>query len=259
MCLIVWAWKQHPTYKLVLAANRDEFYARPTEPAHYWPDAPNLLAGRDTRHRGTWMGITRDGRFAAVTNYREGFRESSDAPSRGHLTTSFLEGSANPQDYARGIAPQASSYNGYNLLLSNFDDMVYTSNRTPEEEVLAPGLYGLSNHLINTPWPKVSLVKAGLADALESREPDPDALFDFMLNADRATDEQLPDTGIPIQIERELSSAFIALENYGTRCSTVVLVDYDNQVQYIEKQHAHAGRDAGVAQFSFQVGLGNRD
>ncbi|HEX2208992.1 MAG TPA: NRDE family protein, partial [Longimicrobium sp.] len=199
MCLIALALDGHPAYRLVMAANRDEFYARPTAPAEWWSDAPDVLAGRDLREGGTWMGVTRAGRVAAVTNYRDPeLAQLQGAPSRGALVADFLRGSADAEAYARGLARRAARYNGFNLLVGDEGGWFYVSNRAEGVRRLEPGVYGLSNALLDTPWPKVVRAKAAMEDALAAAEGDAwDAgLWEMLADRVIAADDSLPDTGV---------------------------------------------------------------
>jgi uncharacterized protein with NRDE domain len=235
MCLILLAHDAHPRCRLVVAANRDEFYERPTAPAAWWPDAPEVLAGRDLRGGGTWMGVTRGGRFAAVTNFRDTAPAAPDAPSRGHLVGGFLRGAGSPDAYLRALAPRAGEYAGFNLLVGEGEELRYLGNRGGAARALAPGVYGLSNALLDTPWPKVERGKAGLAAALAGGDIDPEALFGVLWDAEPAPDGRLPDTGVGMERERMLSSPFIRSPEYGTRASTVLLVGRDGRVSFTER------------------------
>ncbi|HEX2205282.1 MAG TPA: NRDE family protein, partial [Longimicrobium sp.] len=236
MCLILFAHDVHPRHRLVVAANRDEFYARPTAPAAFWDDAPGVLAGRDLREGGTWLGVTRGGRFAAVTNVREPEAYRVGAPSRGFLVSDFLRGSMSPEAYAERLAATAGEYNGFNLLAGDGRSLVWLSNRGEGPRVLGPGVYGLSNALLDTPWPKVELGKEDLRRALEgaSDEALVAALFATLARRDPAPDVRLPATGVGVERERALSSAFIATPEYGTRCSTVVFFGRDGALSFTE-------------------------
>lgn len=236
MCLILLAHDAHPRYRLVVAANRDEFHERPAAPARWWDDAPGVLAGRDLRGGGTWMGVTRTGRFAAVTNYRDTAPPAPDAPSRGRLPGGFLAGDDEPEAYLRALAPRADRFAGFNLLVGDADSLWYFGNRGGEARPLEPGVYGLSNALLDTPWPKTERGKAGLREALAGGgEVDPEALFRLLWDAEPAPDAQLPDTGVGIERERMLSSPFIRGPEYGTRASTVLLVERAGAVRLVER------------------------
>ena len=229
MCLIVFAWQVVPGVPLIAAANRDEFYARPSAPATAWPGRPHVYAGRDLHGGGSWMGIAQDGaagaRFAAVTNIRGPNERRSDAPTRGSLVADYLLGSMTPQEYVARIAPAGADYNGYNLLLGQRDTLLWFSNRGHDDarngQPLAPGIYGLSNGLLDAPWPKVLKTKAQFASLLCQGAPD-DAYFDMLADTSRAPDCRLPDTGVPLEQERLLSAVCIESPGYGTRSSTVV-------------------------------------
>ncbi|MBL7951750.1 MAG: NRDE family protein [Flavobacteriales bacterium] len=228
MCLIALAYQEHPQYPLVLAANRDEFFERPTAPAHWWPAAPHILAGRDLRAGGTWMGIARSGRFAALTNHRDLHHPPRTGPSRGLLVRDALNG---PLDLH---ATQA--YEGFNLLHGPVQALRYHTNVDGTDVPLLPGVHGLSNAVLNTPWPKVERAKAALRNALESPAAHlVEELFALLRDDARAADDQLPSTGLPLDMERAVSSVFIDTPGYGTRCSTVVLVDTNGAVQVEER------------------------
>ena len=234
MCLILVAWRVHSAYPLVVAANRDEFFARPTEPAAFWKKSPQVLAGRDGEAGGTWMGITRFGRFAALTNFRDPAQNRSGAPSRGALVADFLTGTEAPQVCLERIAMRGSDYNGYNLLAGDGETLWWSSNMGGEPRQLEPGIYGVSNHLLDTPWPKVGAGKTALAQALE-RLPDDRALFSLLQDDGIHADEHLPQTGIPLDWERLLSSAFVKSPDYGTRSCTVLCVGSDGWATFDEQ------------------------
>ncbi len=226
MCLILLAYRAHPGYKLVVAANRDEFYDRPTAPLAFWDDAPEVLAGRDLKAGGTWLGITRNGRFAALTNYRDPARASPDAPSRGRLVGTCLRAVESARAALERLVAQAGAYNGFNLLLGDGEGLFYYSNLTGEYRALEPGLYGLSNHLLDTPWPKLRRGLAALRRALDQRpDPNPDDLLPLLTDRTPASDNELPNTGVSLEWERWLSPIFIEAPGYGTRSSTVLLVN----------------------------------
>ena len=252
MCLILLAHRAHPLYRLVVAANRDEFHARPTAPAAFWPDAPYLLAGRDLREGGTWMGVTRSGRFAAVTNYREMAPPPPDAPSRGHLPGGFLVGEETPEAYLRSLEVRAGAYAGFNLLAGDGETLGYLSNRGGGVRVLEPGVYGLSNALLDTPWPKVERGKAGLREIVaEGGEIDPEALLRLLAESEPAPDARLPDTGVGRERERMLSSLFIRGPEYGTRASTALLVRHDGRATFVERGVLPGGEERPEARFTF--------
>lgn len=235
MCLALFSYRQRSDWPFVFAANRDEFYDRPATPVAFWDDAPQVLAGRDLQGGGTWCGLTRTGRFAALTNYRDLRHLKPDAPSRGALVADFLRGTDPPEAYLHALAAHADRYNGFNLLAGDAGGLWYFSNYEHRVRCLPPGLYGLSNHLLDTPWPKVTTGKAALAAVLENGTVAPEPLFDLLADPSVYPDDQLPDTGIGLAWERTLSARFIASPRYGTRCSTVLLVNAQGQAHLVER------------------------
>ncbi|MBW2367487.1 MAG: NRDE family protein [Deltaproteobacteria bacterium] len=236
MCLILFAHKAHPEYPLVVAANRDEFYNRPTRPMTFWRNDPDLLAGRDLEAGGTWLGVTRSGRFAAITNYRNPKSVNDNAPSRGQLVTDYLVGHNSPEHYLARLRGTADRYNGFNLLVANFEGLYFFSNRNGRIEKLSPGIYGLSNQLLDTPWPKVEIGKAGLVKLLSGADLlHVEDLFDLLAQRRQAPDDRLPDTGIGIEWERILSPLFIESPDYGTRSSTVLVMNKSGRVTIAER------------------------
>ena len=252
MCLILFAWEMHPNFPLVLAANRDEFYERPSAPADFWDDAPGLLAGRDLRDGGTWLGITRGGRVAALTNYRDPASVKAGAPSRGGLVSDYLRSRESPEAYLDRIAPDADRFNGFNLLVGDTEEIFCFSNRGVRER-LEPGIYGLSNHLLDTPWPKVAQGKRVLKALLQQEEVLlPEALFALLTDRTWPPDDRLPDTGVGLEWERILSPLFIESPAYGTRSSTVLLIDRKGSVTFIERVF-DGGADPRTARFTFRI------
>jgi uncharacterized protein with NRDE domain len=243
MCLILLAYRCHPGYELIVAANRDEFYERPTAPLGFWDDAPQVLAGRDLQEQGTWMGISRTGRFAAITNYRDPSQVRSGAPSRGQLVRSFLQGSQPASDYLEELRTITNRYNGFNLLLGDESGLYYHSNHTGEIQALPAGWYGLSNHLLDTPWPKLRRGLSLLRDRLDQQSnPAPDDLLEVLTDRNIPPDTALPQTGVPLEWERWLSSIFIDAPGYGTRSSTVLLVNNNGNAHIVEMTWADASR-----------------
>ena len=236
MCLITVGVQLRADLPLVLAANRDEFFARATQAAQFWPDAPELLAGRDLEQGGTWMGLTRSGRIAAVTNFRDGGRPRSGRRSRGWLVRDFLMSERDPEHYVSELQGECDQYDGFNLLAGVAERIYYCSNRGGAPHLLSPGVHGLSNHLVNTPWPKVELAKAGLAALVDApAELLVERLFELLADERRAHDDELPRTGVSLEWERVLSSAFIRTADYGTRSSTVVLLHANGQALFEER------------------------
>lgn len=236
MCLILLAYNAHPQYRLIVCANRDEFYDRPSAPLAYWPDRPDVLGGRDLLQGGTWLGVTRKGRLAAITNFRDPGRLKTNAPSRGHLVSDFLCGSSPPETYLRGISINASQYNGFNLIVGDRTGLYCHSNFGEGVQALTPGVHGLSNHLLDTPWPKVNRGKNALADILSiPDEPSSENLFGLLQEQTQAPDELLPHTGVDLAWERMLSPIFITSPTYGTRCSSVVMLHSDGRIRFWER------------------------
>lgn len=236
MCLITFAYHQHPKYKLILAANRDEAYSRPTRGADFWPEHPEILAGKDLKAGGTWMGINRSGHFAAITNYRDPEISKPDPPSRGHLVLDYLIDSDAPLPYLRQKSQGADRYMGFNLLVGTPREIGYYSNQLPGVHSLTPGLYGLSNRFLDTPWPKIERSKKNLRELIEEENVSEQTLFELLADDRKAPGDQLPDTGLPTEIEKKLSPVFIRTEEYGTRCSTILLVDQNDNVTFVERR-----------------------
>lgn len=238
MCLINFHLQEHSNYKLIVAANRDEFYGRPTDKAHFWPDAPNLLAGRDLLQKGTWLGITKEGRFAALTNIRDLSLEGKDKKSRGGIVSGYLNTSISPVDYLEKIKNERESYAGFNILVGNGEQLFHYNNVRNEIAKVAPGTHSLSNDTLNTPWPKVVRGKENLENYIKSEdELTTERLFEILENEELAPDEDLPNTGIGIERERSLSASFIKTPDYGTRSATVLLIDREDQVTFKERTY----------------------
>lgn len=235
MCLIVFAWKLVPGCPLLLAANRDEFFARPTQAAGWWEDHPDVYAGRDLKAGGTWLGVNRRGRFAALTNIRNGRAARLDKRSRGELVADYLRDDADPLDYLGRVRAIAAEYNGFNLVFGDAQAMYWVSNDgEPAYRQLEPGIYGLSNGSIDTPWPKVLRAKAQFASLICQGAPD-DAYFEMLADTTRASDHRLPDTGVSLEWERLLSPICIESEDYGTRASTLLRVHEGGVAQLRER------------------------
>lgn len=236
MCLLVLSFKQDASYPFILLHNRDEYYERPTEQAHFYRDGPGLLAGRDIRFGGTWMGITRQGRFGTVTNYRDPAGRREHGLSRGLMLLDFLTGDIPAPDFLSDLQRQADSYAGFNLLIGTVDELYYFSNMGPPPIRLEPGLHGMSNHLLDTPWPKVQRSKALF---IETRHRNSEArhgpFLELLADEVRTADDELPDTGVGLEIERGLSSIRVDIGEYGTRSSTVITVDAEGIVRFTEK------------------------
>jgi uncharacterized protein with NRDE domain len=238
MCLIVFAWHVVPGMPLIAASNRDEFYDRPAVPAAWWQDHPQVFAGRDLQGGGTWMGVTKDGRFAAITNVRNPAENRPDAPSRGMLVSNYLIGKSTAQEYIAEIDSHAADFNGFNLLIGDHDTLIWYSNKAGDDarngKPLAPGIYGISNGGLDSCWPKVVRTKAQFASLLCQCAPE-EAFFDMLTDTTRASDCRLPKTGVTMEMERVLSSVCIESPNYGTRVSTVVKLDAANNAVLYER------------------------
>jgi uncharacterized protein with NRDE domain len=237
--LILLSFKKHSRYPLIFASNRDEFYERPSAPVAFWDDAPDVLAGRDLKNGGTWMGITRKGRIAALTNYRDPASAKDNAPSRGELVRDFLVGSQAPQLYMDGVAHVADHYNAFSLIVGDASQLYYFSNRSPGGIItLEPGVYGLSNHLLDTPWTKVLWAKTAFVSLIDSQdEPDPEDIFKILLDQTRPEDIHLPETGAGLDWERIVAPIFITSPTYGTRSSLILMVDGKGHTRLIERSY----------------------
>ncbi len=236
MCLILCAYRSHSLYPLIIAANRDEFYERPSAPAAFWDDEPHILAGRDLLEGGTWLGVTESARIAAITNYRDPLSHRSNAPSRGLMVSDFLRGDEDPEEFIERIRPTAKGYNGFNIIVGDLSHLFYFSNRGDVFQEIEPGIHGLSNHLLDTPWPKVERGRALLAEIISGdANPSAGAVFHILADITRPDDALLPDTGVGLERERILSPLFIKSSGYGTRSSTVVFVDRNNTVRFTER------------------------
>ena len=256
MCLVVLAWTPPGPVRLAVAANRDEFFARPAAPAAPWAEAPDVFAGRDLRGGGTWLGVTRSGRFAALTNYRDlTVPRKTGAPSRGRLVRDFLGGEEKAAGFVSRIVTGADAFEGFNLVVSDGEELWSVSNVEGDAVRLTPGVWGLSNHLLETPWPKVVTARRRLAEALATA-PSPDALERSLLAllGDRAVapDEALPHTGLPLEQERALSAAFVVLPDYGTRASTAVVVAKE-EVRFAERSFGPGGAPLGEVREAFRL------
>lgn len=242
MCLILFSYQPQSSTPLILGANRDEFFNRPSLAANYWEDAPQVIAGRDCVANGTWLGVTTSGRFAAVTNVREPHFTGKPLRSRGDLTREFLTGGQSAEHYLDALKPKADDYAGFNLLVGDFgsnkNELYWFSNRGDGIQILDSGVYGLSNHLLNSPWPKVEDGKQQLADTINRTPEDLHQTIRKVLEKpEQATDDRLPKTGVSYDREKALSSAFITLGDYGTRASTVLTI-VNSSVKFSEQQYA---------------------
>jgi uncharacterized protein with NRDE domain len=238
MCVLYIAYEQHPDHPLILLANRDELYARPTAAATFWDDDPEIYAGRDLQGGGTWLGVSRGGRFAAVTNYRDPSAPNGTR-SRGTLVADFLRGGSPPLKYLQAVQERADDFAGFNLIVGELSrsrrEAAYFSNRGDEPHALAPGIYGLSNHLLDTSWPKVISGKTRFRNALNAASFDREACFTILADRNLAEDDELPSTGVPYETEKAISAIFIETPGYGTRCSTLLTFDNDLNWKFDER------------------------
>lgn len=253
MCLIIFAHQPGTRFPLIVAANRDEFYARPTRQADFWPDAaPHpLLAGKDLRAGGTWLGITGNGRFAAVTNIRDPSQQEQKPRSRGELTLAFLQSSISPRDYADQLQTCFDEFAGFNLLVGDRESLFYLNNQARVSQRLTPGVHGLSNGLLNSDWPKVTRGRERLQTLLQTSDgPDSDQLITMMHDRQPAPDAELPSTGVPLALERQLSAAFIqnTERRYGTLCSTAIILEDSGHCRFAEQNYDVAG-DSSAGHF----------
>jgi uncharacterized protein with NRDE domain len=247
----------HPKYRVVLAANRDEYYDRPTAPIAFYDDLSGVLGGRDLKHHGMWLGITRSGRFAAITNYRGPGPNITDAPSRGFLVRDFLNGNKSPDTYLEHVKSMGHQYNGFNLLVGDQSELYYYSNRGNHIKKLKPGMYGLSNHLMDTPWPKITKGKSDLEKLLNGKkEIDPEDIFHILKDGSCPPDSMLPDTGVDLEWERILSPLFITSEVYGTRSSSIIFIEKKGGVTFLERTFipdGGASKEEKTREFTFSI------
>jgi uncharacterized protein with NRDE domain len=240
MCLLLFAYNSHPEYRLILAANRDEFHRRPTATAKWWSDATDIFAGRDLEKSGTWMGVTRDGKFAALTNFRDPTQRKPQAPSRGLLVSDYLRGKLSPVDYLAQLTQSTDQYEAFNLFLGDKKSLWFFSSRDKIAHELKSGVYGLSNATLDEPWPKVTHGKQGLTKIL-AENINENKLFSLLADRTIYNDDHLPQTGVPLGWERRLSATFIVSPEYGTRCSTLLLIGKDGRMEFVERSFDAGG------------------
>jgi uncharacterized protein with NRDE domain len=255
MCLLVLAWNVHPRYRLVLAANRDEFHDRPAAPLGWWPETKGIVAGRALRGAGPWWGAARSGRFGVVTNFRDlEPPPTPDAPSRGELVPQFLAASTSPRRYLDELHGHAARYAGFNLLVGDAGVLHYYSNRNGVTSTqLAPGVYGLSNHLLDSPWHKVLRTRERLGALARHDALEPERLFELLDDRMPADDDQIVGTGLPPDWERALSAPFVVHGRYGTRCSTLLFIEHGGRVSMHERRFDAAGRQTGATRWQFEA------
>ena len=248
------AYRAHPDYVLIVAANRDEFFQRPTAPVGYWQDCPEVLAGRDLQQGGTWMGVNRAGRFAALTNVREPLAFRGTAKSRGLIVADFLTGDTEPRAHLTQLAKQRDDYNGFNLVCGSAKHLYTFGTVDGHIAELPPGVFGLSNHKLDTPWPKVESSKRALQNALAHRPEELESeLFSMLSDTTLADDADLPNTGVGIEKERWLSPIFIHATGYGTRSSTLLLVDYAGNARFVERTFNAEGEPDSTRRFALKM------
>ena len=251
MCLVVVAWQQHADLPLVVAGNRDEFHARPTQEVNWWPDRPDIVGGRDLQAGGTWLALSRSGRFATVTNYRDAELPAAKLRSRGHLVTEFLQGDDSPADYIKGI--DGAAYAGFNLLLSDGITLCWYSNRSDDGCMLEPGIYGLSNALLDSPWHKVQRSKAALQALLQRDNVNETELLRLLDDRTKAPVDAIDNTRLPFAKAHAISAPFIVLPDYGTRSSSVILKRADGNWRFRERRFDAAGKVTGDDTYKFSV------
>jgi uncharacterized protein with NRDE domain len=256
MCLLVLAWRSHPRYRLVIAANRDEFHERPAAALGPWTDTPGIVAGRDLQAGGAWFAIDQERRCGIVTNFREFGRRRRSAPSRGGLIPAYLGNGGTPAEYLRGLETDAPGYSGFNLLLADRDSLWYASNRADQfARELPPGIYGLSNEFLDTPWPKLVRVRARFEATLaspvsEDREALGHGLFAMLDDRETEAPESLAPSELPPELARKLSSPFVLDSTYGTRCSTVLTISHDDSLSIAERRFEASGIPAGETEYT---------
>ncbi|MDT0594359.1 NRDE family protein [Glaciecola petra] len=254
MCILFIAVNQHPKYPLIIAANRDEFHKRPTQASHFWQGQSDILAGKDLVAGGTWMGINKKGRIAALTNIRAPGKERENAVSRGELVANYLVNHQPDDEYLANLQTTHENYNGYNLLFGNIGSLQVYNSFENTSYGLNNGVYGLSNASLNSPWPKLDAGRKALADyCRQSGELHYEHLFELLMNDVAASDDELPKTGVPIDWERKLSSIFITSEEYGTRSSTILLVDKNHNCLWEERSFDTNAKLIGQQEFKFVI------
>jgi uncharacterized protein with NRDE domain len=252
MCLLVFALRKHPRLPLIVAGNRDEFHARPTRAAHWWPDKRDVVGGRDLQAGGTWLAMHRDGRFAAVTNFRDAHRERAGLKSRGHLITGFLGADVGAIEYLRSI--DGSAYAGFNLLVADHESAGYLSNRGAGLRELSPGVYGLSNATLDDPWTKVTRTKSRLAELIDRDDINETTLMRILGDREKASTDEVQTNGLSFAMAHALTAPFIVHPDYGTRCSTVLTIDDAGEVSFLERSFDADGHPSGDAKYAFRSG-----
>lgn len=251
MCLVAFAWKSHPDYRLILAANRDELHTRPSQEAQWWPDRPDILAGRDLQAGGTWLAVSRSGRFATVTNYREHQRVRAGQRSRGEIVTNFVADDVEPQPFVASIGD--ADYAGVSVLVANHEHICYVSNRGDEAQALPAGIYGLGNASLDTPWSKLRRAKKTLRALIDSDNVNSTELLRMLADREPAPTDEIRSSDLPFDLERAISAPFIVSDTYGTRCSTILTIRNDGLVDFVERRFDPDGESTGDSHFRFRI------
>jgi len=251
MCLVVLGWQQHPDLPLIVAGNRDEFHLRPTKEVHWWPDKPDIAGGRDLQAAGTWLALSTNGRFATVTNFRDAEPPTPKLRSRGHLVTGFLESALDPVDYLNSI--DGTAYAGFNLLVSDGETLAWASNRSAGVRVLAPGIYGLSNALLDSPWHKVVRGKAALQQLISADNVNETELLRILADRSKAPVSEVAADRLPFATAHAISAPFIVLPDYGTRSSSIALCDNAGNWRLHERRFDPGGERIGDTTLRFSV------
>lgn len=254
MCLIVFSYKKSSDYPFIFAANRDEFYDRPTSSAHVWDTTPKILAGKDEKEGGTWLGISENGRFAALTNYRQMNEIKEDTISRGMIVKDFLLSDINPRKYLFELIQNQDEYNGFNLIAGYLDDLYYISNKKKGVYKIKPGLHSVSNALLNTSWPKTEEAVEAFEKYVERNSPSEEEIFKILQSKKTYPLDELPDTGLPKEMEKAVSSIFISTHDYGTRSSTVMMLDKNNYMRFTERSYKRGSTEVEkTVRFNFKL------
>lgn len=254
MCLIVFSFQNHRKYPLILAGNRDEFYARPAEQLHFWDREPRILAGKDLRAGGTWLGVSESGTFGAITNFRDFHNPMEGERSRGEIITELLGSEASLDSTLNQLNRFKQDYAGFNLLAGNARELYYLSNIKDDIEKVSPGIHGISNATLDTPWPKVETAIDLFRKAIDADSIDRDKIFEMLTHSDTYPADQLPDTGLSAEREKAVSPIFIETDGYGTRCSSLLTIDKNGRVEFTEKTHVpEMSPSESVKSYSFQI------
>ena len=254
MCLLLISYKQFDNFPLIIAANRDEYFDRPSQAAHFWKDNPLILAGRDLKHGGSWLGVSRKGRFAAVTNFREPPKKNAGARSRGILVSEYLMTDIKAEDYLKDLLDRLEQFDGFNLLVGDRNALYFLGSLEKQIRILDTGVYGISNGIFNCTWPKVIQGKDQLVKIMNiSGQPDETLLFELLADDTIPSDDELPDTGIGLEWEQKLGSIFVKADPFGTRCSTLLSINLDGQVRFSERNFDNVGNDLGTERYTFNL------